>query len=309
MRVLCLGAGAIGGFYGARLIEAGADVTFLVRPRREKELAEHGLQLESAFGNFAAPVRAVTEVGPGEGFDIVLLTAKAYDLASATEAIAPAVGSNTAVLPLLNGVSHIEFLNKKFGQSRVLGGVAKIAVTLTPTGVIKHLNDWRYISFGEQTGHLTPRVLALKEVFDKSSVVANAVPNIMQVMWEKIVHLATIAGMTCLMRASVGEIARTRDGIALMLDFLKRNADIAERAGYPVSDTFMAEYHQLFSDKNSTYTASMLRDIEKEGPIEADHIIGFMLDKALAFNIDPSLHKIVYINVQSYEQRRAAGRL
>jgi 2-dehydropantoate 2-reductase len=307
MRILCLGAGAIGGFFGARLIEGGADVTFLVRPNRQKALAEHGLCLESPFGNFSRPVKTVAAV-QGEAFDYIVLTCKAYDLASAMAAIAPAVGHNTAIVPLLNGVAHIDLLNEKFGRDRVLGGVAKIAVTLTPEGTIKHLNDWRYITFGEQSGGLSERVLALKAVFDKSSAVAAAVPNIMQIMWEKIVHLTTVAGMTCLMRANLGEIARTRDGIELMLGYLARNAEIAARTGYPPSEAFMSEYRALFSDKNSSYTASMLRDIEKRGPIEADHIMGFMLDKAVALQIDSSLHRVVYTHLKSYEQRRAANR-
>jgi 2-dehydropantoate 2-reductase len=308
MRILCLGAGAIGGFFGARLIEGGADVTFLVRPNRQKALAECGLRLESPFGNFNAPVKTMTEPVQGEAFDYIVLTCKAYDLPSAMAAIAPAVGPNTAIVPLLNGIAHIDLLNEKFGRDRVLGGVAKIAVTLTPEGVIKHLNDWRYITFGEQSGGLSERVLALKAVFDKSTAVAGAVDNIMQIMWEKIVHLSTVAGMTCLMRANLGEIARTRDGIELMLGFLARNAEIAAQTGYPPSTAFMTEYRQLFSDKTSPYTASMLRDIEKRGPIEADHIIGFMLDKAVALQIDPSLHRVVYAHLKSYEERRAANR-
>ncbi len=309
MRILILGAGAIGGYFGGRLVEAGGDVTFLVREKRQKILTEHGLRIESVFGNFETPVKAINESQIAEPFDFILLTCKAYDLPSAMAAIEPAVGDDTAILPLLNGVAHIELLNTKFGRQKVLGGVAKIASTLTPDGIIKHLNDWRYITFGEQDGTLSPRVLALAAAFDKKSVVAAAVPNILQVMWEKIVHLSTIAGMTCLMRASVGEIARTNEGAALMLEFLERNAEIARREGFGPSDKFMTEYRQLFSDKKSTYTASMLRDIERKGPIEGDHIIGFMLRKARLHNIEPMLHRIVYVNLQSYEQRCAAGRL
>lgn len=309
MRILCLGAGAIGGYFGGRLVEAGADVTFLVRERRQKHLAEHGLRIESAFGDFTAPVKAITQAEINGAFDVVVLTCKAYDLLSAMEVIAPAVGNDTAILPLLNGVAHIDLLNKKYGRAHVLGGVAKIAVTLTPEGTIKHLNDWRYITFGEQDGTMSPRVLALKAAFDKTSVIAAVVPDIMHIMWEKIVHLATIAGMTCTMRASVGEIARTQDGAALMIKFLERNAEIAAREGFAPSDKAMAEYRQLFTDKKSNYTASMLRDIERKGPIEADHIMGFMLNKAGAHNIDQTLHRIVYVHLQAYEQRRAVARL
>jgi len=308
MRILCLGAGAIGGYFGGRLVEAGGDVTFLVREGRKKALTENGLRIESSFGDFVSPVNVVTMEEITGDYDVVLLTCKAYDLPSAMQTIAPAVGSGTAILPLLNGLAHIDLLNEKFGRTRVLGGVAKIAATLTPDGVIKHLNDWRYITFGEQDGAMSPRVLALKAAFDKTSVVATAVPNIMQVMWEKIVHLATIAGMTCTMRASVGEIARTQHGASLMVEFLGRNAAIAREEGFAPSDKFMAEYKILFSDVQSKYTASMLRDIERCNAIEADHIIGFMLDKANKHNIDPTLHRFAYTHLQSYEQRRAANR-
>ena len=304
MRILCLGAGAVGGYFGGRLVESGADVTFLVREQARKDLAERGLRIESKFGNFSGPVKVVTRAEIVDTFDVVLLTCKAYDLSSAIETISAAVGDGTVVLPLLNGVAHIDVLNERFGRERVLGGVAKIAVTLTRDRGIKHLNDWHYITFGEQGGELSPRVLALKAAFDKTSVVARAVPNIMQIMWEKIVHLATVAGMTCTMRASVGEIARTQDGVALMLEFLERNVQIASRAGYAPSNEFIAEYRQLFADKTSAYTSSMLRDIERQGPIEADHIIGYVLSRAKIFQIDATLHRVVYTHLQSYEQRR-----
>lgn len=307
MKILCLGAGAIGGYFGGRLAEAGTDVTFLVRERRRNQLAADGIRIESTFGNAAVRAKTVTTAELNQSFDIVLLTCKAYDLAGAIEAIERAVGPKTAILPLLNGIAHIDILNAKFGRSRVLGGIAKIAATLTPDGVIKHLNDWRYITFGEQDGALSDRVLSLKAAFDKTTVVASAVPNIMQVMWEKIVHLSTVAGMTCVMRASVGEIARTKNGSELMIDFLERNAEIAAREGFGPSDSFLQEYRQLFRNKSSGYTASMLRDIQRNGPIEADHVLGFMLDKAIKHKIDPSMHRFIYTNLQAYEEHRAAA--
>jgi 2-dehydropantoate 2-reductase len=307
MRILCLGAGAIGGYFGGRLVEGGADVTFLVRKSRRKKLALEGLRIESTFGNASLPVKTIVAAEVDRPFDMVLLTCKAYDLPSAMETISPAVGPDSAVLPLLNGVAHVDVLNVKFGKPRVLGGVAKIAATLTPDGTIKHLNDWRYITFGEQDGEVSPRVLQLKEAFDKTSVVASAVPNIMQVMWEKVVHLSTVAGMTCAMRASVGEITHSKYGSDLMIEFLERNAEIAKREGYGPSDAFLDEYRQLFRNPSSPYTASMLRDIEKNGPIEADHILGFMVDKAAVHKVDSLLHRFIYTHLQSYEVRRAAN--
>jgi len=211
------------------------------------------------------------------------------------------------VLPLLNGVAHVDQLNDTFGDGRVRAGLAKIAATLSPDGIIRHLNDWRYITFGEQNGEMSARVEALKAAFDKTSVIASAVPNIMQTMWEKIVHLSTVAGMTCAMRANVGEIARTADGTEMMIQLLERNAEIAAREGHAPSDTFLAEYRQLFNDQSSTYAASMLRDIQRNGAVEADHILGFMLAKARQHGVDPSLHRFIYVHLQAYEQHRAAA--
>jgi 2-dehydropantoate 2-reductase len=289
-----------------RLAEGGADIEFLVRGNRLKQLRTDGLRIESGYGNCALPVKAVTGEEAAGPYDIVLLTCKAYGLVEAIAAIAPFVSAQTAVLPLLNGISHINLLNEHFGREHVLGGVAKIAATLTADGVIKHLNDWRFITFGEQNGEMSARVLGLKAAFDMTSVVAKSVPDIMQTMWEKVVHLSTVAGMTCSMRASVGDIARTRGGTELMIEFLERNAEIARCEGYAPPEAFLAEYRQLFRDRNSTYTASMLRDIERNGPVEAEHILGFMLDKALQHGIDASLHRTVYLHLQAYEQRRAA---
>lgn len=309
MQVMVLGAGAIGGYFGGRLVEGGQDVAFIVREGRKQALLRDGLRIESGFGNFSGSVRAITANEIAAPADIVVLTCKAYDLDAAIDAIRPAVGPQTAVLPLLNGIAHIPKLNAAFGSGRVLGGLAKIAATLSADGSIKHLNDWRYITFGEQDGQVSERVVRLKDAFDRTSVVAKGVPDIMQEMWSKVVHLATVAGMTTLMRASIGEIATTPDGTAVATRFLEANAEIAAREGYPPSEAFLSEYRQLFADRSSGYTASMLRDLEKGGRVEADHIVGFMLQKAREHGLDDSLHQISYTHLKSYEARRAANRL
>jgi 2-dehydropantoate 2-reductase len=309
MKVVSLGAGAIGGYFGGRLVEGGCDVTFLVREARKALLQKNGLRIESSFGNFSGEVSAVTRDEITAPADLVLLTCKSYDLPSAIETIRPAIGPKTAILPLLNGLSHIDDLNRAFGAEHVLGGFAKIAVTMLPDGTIKHLSQWRYITFGEQGGAMSERIAAIKALFDRTSVVAAAVPNIMAGMWEKLVHLATVAGATSVMRANLGEIARTDEGAALMIELLETNAAIATRAGFAPSAGFLDEYRALLSDRKSTNTASMLRDIENKGAIEADHIIGYLLKKAREFHVDDRLLQIIYVHLKAYEQRREAGRL
>lgn len=310
MRILVLGAGALGGYYGGRLLEAGADVTFLVRERRQAQLAAKGLVIESPFGAFQAPVRTVTAADAKPGHDLILLTCKAYDLPDAMAAIAPAMDDRTAILPVLNGLSHVQTLAEKFGAARVLGGIAKIQATLAPDGTIRHLNDWRWLTFGEVDGAMSDRVQALQALCAKArGMVGEAVPDIMSRMWEKLTHLGTSAVCTVLMRANVGEIARAPGGVDFMLRVLQRNMQIAAAHRHPVREGFEAEYTKVFSDPASAYATSMLRDLEAGGRIESDHILGFLLDAARRAGLRDDVHEAAYLHAKAFENRRDAGRL
>jgi 2-dehydropantoate 2-reductase len=309
-KILVLGIGGIGGYFGGRLAESGADVTFLVREPRREVLAERGLMIESPFGDAKLRVNAIIASEAKPVYDAVILTCKAYDLAGAIDAIAPAVAPDGYVLPFLNGLAHMEKLNARFGRERVLGGTAKIQATLTPEGAIRQFNDWRTLTFGEQAGGMSDRVRHLAALFEKArGVEVLGVSDIMQRMWEKLVHLSTAATMTCLMRANVGEILRTPDGQELFLDQLRCGAAIATANGYPPSEAFMKSWTETFSQKDSQYSTSMLRDIERGGRTEADHVLGFMLEKARIAGIEHHTLRLACTHVSAFDQRRDAGRL
>jgi 2-dehydropantoate 2-reductase len=308
MRILVLGAGALGGYFGGRLQQAGAEVAFLVRPRRAEQLARDGLVIESPFGALRQQVETLAAARPG--FDLVLLTCKAYDLDAAIEAIRPAMQAGTAVLPVLNGLSHVATLEAAFGRGAVLGGLAKIQATLAADGTVKHLNDWRWLTFGELDGSLSPRVQALAALASRAQgMVAEAVPDIMARMWEKLVHLGTSAIGTVLMRANTGEIARARGGVAFMQGLLARNAAIATAQGYPVRESFLKDMGAVFADPKGGYSTSMLRDLEAGGRTEADHILGFLLQAAQAAGVPEEIHAAALLHARAYDQRREAGRL
>jgi 2-dehydropantoate 2-reductase len=309
MKILVLGAGGIGGLFGGRLVEAGADVTFLVREKRKAQLSKGGLRIESPFRNAALTVNAKLQSELEPIYDLVLLTCKAYDLPSAIETIRPAMSGTTAVLPLLNGLAHVERLNEEFGASNVIPGTARIQLTLTPEGIVRQLNDWQTITFGEQDGSESARIDELKALFGKTPIEVKVSTNIMRELWLKLVHLATVAGMTCLMRANLGEIIRTPEGSKLLKDFLQINAEIAAHAGHRPDDKFLQTYHELFSQRNSLYEASMQRDLEKGGQIESEQILGFMLKKCREASLPDALHLAAYTHVKAYEERRAANRL
>ena len=309
MKMLVLGAGGIGGLVGGRLAQRGSDVTFLVREKRKAQLDREGLTIESPQGHAHVQVRSILQAEAGAVYDLVLLTCKAYDLDSAMEAIRPAVGPSTAVLPLLNGIAHLERLNQAFGPERVLGGTARMQVTLTPSGTIRQLNDWQTITFGEQDGRESERLQAFQSALEPTGIEAKLSRSIQRELWMKLVHLATVASGTCLMRANIGEIARTPEGTALLNRLLQLNAEIATREGHPPEESFLQGYRKLFATQDATYEASMLRDLEKGGQVEAEQIVGFMLERCRAAGLDDALLLAAYTHLKAYEQRRDAGRL
>jgi 2-dehydropantoate 2-reductase len=213
------------------------------------------------------------------------------------------------VLPLLNGLAHIERLNQEFGAGNVMGGTAKIQVTLMPDGVVRQLNDWQTVTFGEQDCSQSERANNFKSLLDRTPIEAKLSLQIMRDMWLKVVHLSTVAGMTCLMRANIGEIVRTPEGSALLKSFLMANAAIAAKAGHQPDEKFLGTYLELFGQTQSAYEASMLRDLEKGSFIESEHILGFMLRKCREAGLPDALHLAAYTHVKAYEQRRDAGRL
>ena len=308
MRILVLGAGGVGGYFGGRLAEAGGDVTFLVRERRAAELAADGLVIKSPCGDATLRVQTVRAGEPLAPYDIVLLCCKAYDLESAMDSIAPAMGAESAVLPVLNGLSHLDRLDGRFGAARVLGGLAQIAATIGAGGRIEHLNKAHRIVFGERDGRRSARATALAALLARGKFDSALSDQIVLEMWEKFVMLATLAGMTCLMRAAVGAIMATGEGEALMGEFLAECAAVATAAGYPPRAPFLARAQALVTERGSPFTASMLRDIERGGPTEGDHILGDLLRRARALGVATPLLRTAASHVEAYEARRAQER-
>src|ERR1700744_1721296 len=213
MRVLVVGAGAIGGYFGGRLLQAGRDVTFLVRPRRAAELASAGLVIKSPVGDVTLKNPPTVQADTiKEKFDVVLLSCKAYDLEDAINSFAPAVGPQTSIVPLLNGMLHLDVLDKRFGRERVLGGLCAIAVTLNEQREVVQLQPMQSITFGERDGKMSERVRAIGDAFAKGNFGSAVSEIIVQEMWEKWVFLASLAACTTLMRAPIGVIIAVPGG-------------------------------------------------------------------------------------------------
>jgi 2-dehydropantoate 2-reductase len=317
MRILVVGAGATGGYFGGRLAAAGRDVTFLVRPARAAQLRDDGLVILSHLGNVTLrDVKAVTQdalTAPGAApFDVVLLSCKSYDLDSAIESFAAGVGPSTAILPFLNGMRHLDVLQARFGTQAVLGGVCMIASTLNERREIVHLNDIHAISFGELGGGASARAQAIAGTFSDAGFHVKASDRILQEMWEKWVFLATLAGSTCLMRAPIGAILATPDGEAIVERLFAECREIAAGNGHAVRDAFVERSRSMLFASGSPLTASMLRDVQNGMRIEADHVLGDLIRRAIATpaaRADDalSLLRIAYSQLKAYEAQRATA--
>ncbi|MEO8621194.1 MAG: ketopantoate reductase family protein [bacterium] len=309
MRLLVLGAGGIGGYFGGRLAESGADVTFLVRPRRREQLERDGLRIESPVGNMSLPVTSVLSSGVSNDYDFVLLTSKAYDLDSAMDAIAPAMGGACTVVPLLNGIQHLERLDARFGRANVMGGACSISVTLQRDGVIRHADALQRIVIGERDRSRTKRAQVLVDALSRTSLEWQLAEDIEQTMWEKVAFLSTLAALTCLFRANSGEIIAAPGGLAAIERTLAANYEILTREGHPPRAAAIEFDRKTLMNPDGKRSASMLHDLEAGGAVESDHIVGFMLERARAHAVDDTMLSIAFTHLKAYEARRAANRL
>ena len=315
MRVLVVGAGALGGYFGGRLAKAGRDVAFLVRPRRAEQLARHGLRIESMHGNAELRPRAVLAGAVGGPYDLVLLAVKAYGLDAAMDDLAPAVGPATCILPVLNGMRHLDRLAERFGRERVLGGTAAISATLGSEGqVVQQAVPNHDLAFGEvadAAGGITERVRAVAALCEGANFSARASDAIAQEMWEKWVGLATVAGVTCLMRASIGDILASPGGRDAVQSLFSECREVAAAAGHAPRQAYIDFAMRFLEQAGSALVASMLRDIERGGPTEGEHILGDMAERAERMGVPTPLLRLARCHVAAHaarEERERAAR-
>ena len=308
MKLLVLGAGGIGGYFGGRLAQAGVDTTFLVRPKRREQIAANGLVIESPLGNAAVAARTVVAEELEPGYDLVLFTCKAYDLDSAIEAIAPAVAGGCAILPLLNGLAHLERLDARFGPAAVMGGTCQINVGLAPDGTVQHWEPLNRILFGERDRSKSARAQAFADALAKTNIDWTWSEDILQDLWEKIVFLSALAATTCLFRGNVGEIMATPEGKAIATRCYEANVAIARAEGHAPREPMLSWGLERLTHPGPQ-SASMLRDLEAGKPVEADHIVGHMLALARKHGIDDTVLAMALTHLKTYEARRAANRL
>ncbi|WP_188565359.1 2-dehydropantoate 2-reductase [Undibacterium terreum] len=307
MRILVVGAGAVGGYFGGRMLAAGRDITFLVRPKRAELLAQNGLVIKSPVGDLslaAPPTVLSTQLKPD--YDLIIVSCKAYDLDDAINSFAPAVGEKTMILPLLNGMRHLDALEDRFGKANVLGGQCAVSTTVNAQGAILHLAPSHSLTFGERDGTMSERIKQVLAAMSGAGFDPVASENILQSMWEKWVLLASLAGSTSLMRSAIGDIMEAPGGQQFVLDVLAECSSVAAAAGHAPGTGFFNQLRTLLTTAGSPLTASMFRDIENHARIEADQIIGNLIERGQQLGLkEPALPllRLVYTHLKSYEAR------
>lgn len=308
LRILVVGAGAVGGYFGGRLAQAGRDVRFLVRASRATLLRQHGLRIVSPHGDAVIAPKLVHAGQLDTSYDVILLSVKAYALDAAMDDFAPAVGPETLILPVLNGMRHIGLLVRRFGEDAVIGGVARVIAQIDDEGRIVQNADIQQLSYGERNGGTTPRLQALDAGLRGAGFDARLSTDITQEMWEKWVQLASLGTVSCLMRGAIGQIVAVPGGTELSLQVVDECAAVAAACGHEPSEAFLSRHTSAMSASGSAMTSSMYRDLLQDAPVEVDHILGDLIERARSHAVATPLLIAACVNLWVYQNARARRR-
>jgi len=301
MRILVIGAGAVGGYFGGRLANAGRDVTFLVREARKAQLERGGLQVFDPYGDFTVRPKLVTadQLKAGE-FDLILLSTKAYSLDAAMDDFAPAVGDATVIVPLLNGMRHLDALDARFGAERVVGGSVQIIGDMDAEGRVHSLGRLHDLNYGERDKSVTARMEAIDATLKGCGFEANLKADILAMMWQKWTLLAALGAITCLLRGSIGAVMAAPGGPETARAIAAECIAIAAANGYPPEEKFHAVMLQRLTEVGSSLTASMYRDLQKGAAVEADHILGDLLARGEKRGVEARLVRAAFAQLSIY---------
>ncbi|MFI6771440.1 ketopantoate reductase family protein [Nocardia sp. NPDC050412] len=298
MRILIVGVGAVGGYFGAELVAAGRDVNFLARGQRVAQLRTHGLTLMRPQGATTTRVRALTAAELTEPYDLVLLAVKAGALLPALDDIAHAVAEHTRILPLLNGIRHIETIRERFGERAALGGVGIVATQLDARGRILMLAPGAHITYGELDGSRTPVLDQIAAELSAAEIEHTISSTIEQDMWEKWFFMAAGAITTVLLGGPVGRIVAEDDGSAAITAIIDETAVVFERSGHPVRAEAIARVTTTLTTPGSQFTTSLYRDFLDGRGTEVETILGDLLTTAGRLEIETPLLRAATVRLR-----------
>ena len=304
MRILMAGAGATGGYFGARLIQAGQDVTFLVRERRYQQLQTHGLVLQTLQGTEKFQPQLIQASTLKSHYDLIIVTVKSFALDQVMDDITPAVGPATLIMPILNGMRHIATLQQRFGEDKVIGGLCKINATLGDQGEVIQMTPLHQLLYGALDGNNDARLQRVDAALRDCRVDTLFSDNIMDELWEKWLLLSTLGAVCCLARGNTQQILTSRGGEALLQGVFTEILSVITAEGYQPRPAVTARIFELLNNPATPMTSSMYRDLTQGSDIEADQVIGDLLLRAKRNGLATPLLNAVDVNLQVYLQQR-----
>jgi 2-dehydropantoate 2-reductase len=307
MKILVVGAGAVGGYFGAKLANAGRDVTFLVRPARAAQLQRDGLHIISPHGNLTIQPKTITAQDIHTPYDIIFLSVKAQALDQTIKHMTPAVGPDTMIYPVLNGMRHMDALARSFGEHAVLGGVCMVSTDLDEQGRIVQITPMHKLTYGELSGEITSRIQAFDATMGNAGFDTELSTGIMQAMWHKWVMIASLGLVTCLLDGPIGEINAVPYGEETILRAIDECTAVGTACGFPLPQPITAFLRQSVTTKDSKLTSSMYRDLQKGAPVEVDTILGDLLDHGRSHQVDTPLLQAATVRLRVYQNSRSVS--
>jgi 2-dehydropantoate 2-reductase len=304
MRILIVGAGATGGYFGGHLAEAGRDVTFLVRAARAKALAENGLVIRNA-GRPETRIQPKTTTAAelSEPVDVVLLSVKAYGLTQSLDDLAPAIGDDTVILPVLNGMRHMQILDDRLGRDRVLGGLCMIAAQLDADGAVHQMGPGATLAYGERDGSISDRITRVDEALSGVDAFTSVLSRtIERDMWEKWLMLASGGALTTLLRGTVGDIEASPSGSDTARAIVAECVAVITASGIELQTATIERITGTLTTPGSGFTTSMYRDLAAGNDVEAEQIVGDMVRRGQDRGVSVPLLAAAYAGLSVYQR-------
>lgn len=302
MRIAVMGAGALGGYFGARLAAAGHEVVLIARGAHLAAIQERGLKVLSPRGDLHMSEIAATDdprsVGP---VDVVLFMVKNYDVESGAQAIAPMLKSDTMVVTCQNGVSAHDRLGAIIGMQHVVPGVARIPADIPEPGVINHSAMWDTLSFGELDGRVTPRVAALRDAIIDAGATAVIPDNILHDLWVKFISQAMLASITTLTRLDMGPLRNNPDSRALFLAGMAETNRVGRAMVPDLPEGLVEQTWKTISTLPDTMHASMLDDLRAGKRLEVDYLSGDVVRLGRQYGVPTPIHEVFWSALQPFK--------
>jgi len=302
MKFAVMASGAVGAYVGARLVEAGHDVSFIARGQHLKAMKENGLSIKSDKGDFFLKNVNVCEYPSEIGkVETIIFAVKLWDTVLAAKAMLPMVGFNTNILTLQNGVESVEMISSVVSSRQILGGTIFIASEISEPGVITQFGNKTKITLGELDLKNSKRSQKLKNIFEKTNIEATVTNQILTAIWEKYIALVAISGSTCLTRLPIRTLMEEKTTATLIEDLMEEVISLAKAKGIEISKNVIARHKEFFQNASPKMTSSMLQDLEKENRLELQWLSGGVVRMANKIKLPVPINQTVLAAIKLYE--------